>query len=410
MKKIICLILAVLTAACFSSCSLSEKKSGVSAQDEPKKNYTYVKAVWISYYELGEILSDTDKNAAEQKLGDVFKKIADFGFNTVFVHMRGNSDAFYNSKYFPLSSYIKNIDYDPLQLITETAHKLNISVHAWINPYRVAMNKKISDLSSDYPAKKWYDNAETDKFIICGENIYYNPASPEVQKLVIDGVREIVRNYDVDGIHFDDYFYPSTDKRIDEASYSAYKASGGRLSLGDFRRENVNALVSGVYAAVKEVNKNVVFGISPQADPEKNKNQLYADVEYWVKHQGYIDYIAPQIYFGFENEASPFEETAAQWQKLVENSGKKLYCGLALYKSGQTDDYASSNHTDPYSAYYEWQNNSDIIVRQIACINRYGFSGYAVFSYHYIFDANGNKNLLKERDSLKEKQTGSSET
>ena len=218
--------------------------------------------------------------------------------------------------------------------------------------------------------------------VVCDNKIFFNPASDDVKKIVIKGVEEIVKNYDIDGIHFDDYFYPTTDESIDENEFLSYKESGGKLLLDDWRRENVSDLIKKVYSTVKKIKPQVVFGVSPASNIEKNYNTLYADVEKWVTEDGYIDYICPQIYFGFKNVYQPFMQTVKKWKKLCENTSTTLYIGLPLYKSGEVDDYAS---TEDDEAKNEFVNNSNIIARQIRYIEKIeSIKGYFVFSYSYL--------------------------
>ena len=140
------------------------------------------------------------------------------------------------------------------------------------NPYRVSYNPDFALLSKDNPARKWKEDADktNDGWLIVLENgIYYNPAVPEVQRMIIDGVREIVEQYEVDGVHMDDYFYPSTEEKIDQAQYDRYVKDGGQYSRAAWRRENVNTFVSGLYAAVKAIRPTVSVGISPAGDIER---------------------------------------------------------------------------------------------------------------------------------------------
>jgi uncharacterized lipoprotein YddW (UPF0748 family) len=138
--------------------------------------------------------------------------------------------------------------------------------------------------------------------LICENGIFLNPAHSESRKLVFEGIREILNKYKVQGIHFDDYFYPEAEKINDGKLYKEYKNQGGVLTIEEWRRENVNALVSGVYSLVKSCDNNMIFSISPSADIEKCRNVFYADVEKWCREEGFADYIIPQIYLGFENE------------------------------------------------------------------------------------------------------------
>ncbi len=208
------------------------------------------------------------------------------------------------------------------------------------------------------------------------DKIYFNPASNDVKELIVNGVKEIVENYAVDAIHFDDYFYPSKSKEVDKNEYSAYVKSGGDLSLSDWRRENVSDMVKSVYSAVKKVNSTIEFGISPQSKISANYNNLYADVERWATEDGYVDYICPQIYFGFYNEAQPFTKTAKDWAELTTSC--RLYVGLPLYKSGQEDKFAS---TDTDYAINEFKDNHNIISRQISYLNQLeNVNGFYIYS------------------------------
>jgi uncharacterized lipoprotein YddW (UPF0748 family) len=144
--------------------------------------------------------------------------------------------------------------------------------------------------------------------------------------------KEIIQNYDVDGIHFDDYFYPNPDSSFDSDNYAEYKSGGGTLSLAAWRRENVNILVRDVYSAIKSHNRSLRFGISPQANTDNNLNAQYIDVNTWLSNDGYIDYICPQIYFGFDNGTLPFASTVSMWNSMIKNKSIDLIAGLAPIK------------------------------------------------------------------------------
>ena len=214
--------------------------------------------------------------------------------------------------------------------------------------------------------------------VIVNQKIYFNPASKAVQKRIVAGVREIVKNYPVDGIHFDDYFYPDTDKKIDTKQYAVYCADGGNLSLGDLRRSRVNDLIRAVYKAVKEENQSCTFGISPAAGIANDRDSLYADVKTWATQKGYCDYLCPQVYFGFLNDTLPFMKTVKDWRDLV--TACDLYIGLPLYKCGKADAYAGRGKA-------EFQENKNMIFRQIQFIRQIpAVKGFYVFSYGYLSD------------------------
>lgn len=341
---------------------------------------TELRGIWISCYDH---ISAAGKTREEYKSATdkMFKSIKDFGLNTAFVHLRAFSDAFYKSDIYPYSSYIAgkegaDLPFDPFAVMLESAKQYGISVHGWINPFRVSTKKDTSLLSSKNPAKAILDSGNADgEICILSNGIYYNPSCPSNHKRIIDGVREIISKYDVDGIHIDDYFYPSTDSSIDKKQYSQYKSEGGTLSLADWRRNGINAFVSSLYSAVKSADSSLIFSISPAAQLDKNRNEYYADCELWLSRTGYADLIIPQIYFGFEHETLAFESLLKKWSSLPRASGVKLACGIAAYKCAAKDKYAGSGSA-------EWQNNTDILARQLKAIrNNKSYSGFVVFSY-----------------------------
>ncbi|MDD7193459.1 MAG: family 10 glycosylhydrolase [Clostridiaceae bacterium] len=347
---------------------------------KPAETQTELRGIWISCYDY---ISAAGKTRSEYKAetDKMFKSIADCGFNTAFVHMRAFSDAFYESDIYPYSSFVAGTEgaplpFDPFKVILESAKKYGISVHGWINPFRVSTKNDPSLLSASNPAKKILDGGNSEgEVCILKNGIYYNPACVSNHKLILDGVREILGKYDIDGIHIDDYFYPSTDKSIDSKQYSQYKASGGALSLAEWRRASVNSFVSSLYSTVKATNSNLTVSISPAAQIEKNKNELYADCALWLSSKGYADIIIPQIYFGFEHETLDFQSLLAEWAALPRNPQIKLVCGLAAYKCGKNDAYAGAGSA-------EWQENTDILARQLKCIRKNkNYSGFVVFSY-----------------------------
>ncbi|MDY4697966.1 family 10 glycosylhydrolase [Eubacterium coprostanoligenes] len=342
----------------------------------------YRKAIWIAYYELSEMTNGKDKYEFEKTIKEEFSKITSKGFNTVTVQVRPCADAFYKSAYFPTSRYFNGeqgseMDYDPLEIICSYAQQFDLKIEAWINPYRVSQDDDYSKLSPNNFAVK---NKKMTK-VVDGK-IYFNPAYDEVTNLIVSGVKELVENYNISAIHFDDYFYPTQNKNFDKKEYKRY---GGDLSLADWRRQKVTDMVKCVYDAVKGANKDVEFGISPASNIENDKNNLYADVELWIK-KGYVDYICPQVYFGFKNVYQPFMFTVKKWAKLCENTNVDLYIGLPLYKANTKDEYAAENDS---SIINEFKNNNDIIARQITYISKIDkIKGYYIFSYSQLSSEN----------------------
>ncbi len=400
MKKVISLLLCIcIIFSLFGCMSKTNEQDTENTKTEPKVNYSdNLKAVWLSFYEIGDMFRELEESAAKEKLNAFFADLADRGINTVFFHVRAFCDAFYKSDYFPVSTYCSG-DYDLLKHAVFYAHKHNLSLHAWVNPYRVALDTTIDRLPGDSPAVKLYKEDKS-HLILVGGNIFLNPASAKAQKLILNGIREIVSKYDVDGIHFDDYFYPSAEKGIDKQTYAAYREGGGRLTLEDYRRENVTALIAAAHLIVKQHNPNMLFGVSPQCFIEKNKTELFADIVNWVENE-MVDYIMPQIYFGFENESAPFKECVDTWCELMQNKKPLLYVGLALYKSGKEDEYASDDTKNKNSPYYEWQNHSDIIAMQIQYLREKEIKGYSLYSVSSLTDVSDeNENLMNEVKNL----------
>ena len=369
---------------------------------EAAQNSGELRAVWVNYNELSMKTYENGgtENDFRAKAMKMCENIRADGLNTVIVQVRPFCDAFYPSKYFPWSAYLTGtqgqaVEYDPLAVFIDCAQAQNLSVQAWINPYRVLPSTEWVLLSADNPARKWYEAGKSENLLLTGEGIYLNPASTEVQTLLLNGVREILENYAVSAIHLDDYFYPTTDYAVDADSFAAYLAAGGTLSQDDWRRENVSAFVSALYATVKAVNPQVQVVISPGGDLERNYNTLYADVARWAREPGYVDVLLPQLYYGFENEKKPFESTALEWANLQYADGVSLCFGLAAYKCGQEDAYAGSGET-------EWTAHTDILARQVSyCRGLAHCDGFAFFTYSSIYQQNSEKNVKKEWKNLK---------
>lgn len=355
--------------------------------DTGKTEEEYVKAVWITYYELSTFTKGNDEVQFKKSITRAFKELSSNGFNRVTVQVRPYADAFYKSSYFPTSAYCfgeqgAQLIYDPLQIMIDVAHKYKMSIEAWINPYRVSQGNDFSKLADDNIANKWKG---TDKLIVCDSGIYFNPACDEVKELIVNGVKEVAESYQVDSICFDDYFYPTTSTSIDKGMYEEYKKNNGQLSLDDWRRDNVNSMIKEVYSTIKGINENITFGISPASNVQNDYESLYADVELWSTQKGYVDYICPQIYFGFQNENQPFMKTTKSWLQMADC---KLFIALPLYKAGQEDEFAGE------SGRKEFIENNNIISRQVTYISKLSeIKGYYVFSYSSLKDNDESKNL-----------------
>lgn len=361
-----------------------------------------LKAMWISYLEFEAYLNTYTPNKTNftKFITHLYDQCVANNMNAVIVHVRPFGDAIYDSSYFPWSKYIsgkqgKNPGFDPLTIMVNEAHKRNLEFHAWLNPYRVSFSTSYTSLSSDNPARKWHNSSSTSRNVLSfGGKLYYNPSKTEVQKLIINGVKEIVTNYKVDGIHFDDYFYPSFSSSnvktsFDATEYNAYKkaregAGKSYQSIYNWRRSNVNSLVSGVYSAVKAINKDVEFGISPAGniDNLKSNYSYYVDIDTWLNHKGYVDYIMPQIYWGFTHKTAAYDKVLTRWINLNKKGIVDLHVGIGVYKVGMAKSSA-------YSDWKEWQQDSSVLKDQITYARKTGkVKGFAFFSYEY-FDASG---------------------
>ena len=394
MKKLrfLCVVLSLLIF--LSACGNSAKSNKKMIQNEPQnvKREFSLKGVWISYFELES--EDKNFDGFKAKTDEMFESAANAGFNAVFVHTRANGDAIYKSDYYPFSRSFINTDgsdpdFSPLEYMVRKAHSLNLSIHAWINPYRIASSVgSIDELPDSSPAAKWLRDGDPAndgciKTLPAADgkiSVWLNPARQEVRNLAINGVREIIDNYNVDGIHIDDYFYPTTDEDFDREDYTAYTESAvSPLPLDGWRRLQVDSLVSALYRTVHS-KENLVFGISPAADisndgTDKNYTNQYADIAKWVGVTGYCDYIAPQLYFGFDYPAEDyrFENLLNEWSNLKKDTSVKFYVGLAAYKQGETDSGSD-----------EWLKNTDILVRQAKLAEKCT-DGIIVYSYSSFF-------------------------
>ena len=363
---------------------------------------TELRAAWVSYLEFNKT-TFTGKTVAQMKsyINKLFDSIKNRKMNAVIVQARPFGDAMYKSDVFPWSHVIMGAQgqtrdgFDPFGYMVEAAHSRGMQIHAWVNPFRVRLTEATpGNLAANNPAvlnPSWavaVTNAN-------GNGIYYNPALPEVRQLMINGVKEILDKYAVDGIHMDDYFYPTTDPSFDAEQYEAYKGGGGTMSLGDWRRENVNLLVRGIYDVCRG---RKVFGISPQANPDNNYNGLFADVIKWAQNDGYVDYLCPQVYFTEAyNHSDPdygtkfaYSNITKRWaEEIVKNPNIKLYFGLSLSRVG----WDSPNDAG-------WKDNSGIIMRsQVEAARKLEkYSGFMMFRSGMFEDpANGWKT---EMDNL----------
>ena len=382
MKRVIFLMIVILLGALYLNYNDSSSVSEKSKDD-------MMKAVFISYIDYSSLKG---REVMEQKniINEMVNNVSYFGFNTIVLQVRSFGDAIYESSYFPESIYVsydKNGNaFDILSYFISVCESKDIELYAWVNPYRISNTGDISKVSRSASYYKWLN---TSLIGVYDNGIYFNPAEEDVKNLIVSGVVEIAKNYRVKGILFDDYFYPND--KIDLDSYNAYD---GDLSLNDYRVFNVNDLLKRCYSSIKEVNKDVDFGISPAGNISNNLKSEYLDIRGILKDK-YLDFIMPQLYYGFYNESKPYTKTLEEWSSLNVNN-IDLYVALSIYKSGMVDSYAGKGIN-------EWINNSDIIKRQVMSSKEVkNYKGFAVFRYQHMFEMFDNDNLVKEVSGLRE--------
>lgn len=399
-KKIVPIIvsvIAMLSVICISSFTREKppKKqndinniaalSSKATADTPESDEE-MRGVWVSYMELSmENESSKTQKAFEDKFTEIAQKCRESGFNTLIVQVRPFCDALYKSSYFPWSHILtgtqgENPQYDALQIMCDICKENNLKIHAWINPYRVSSNETPKKLSDNNPYIK---NSEIG--IKTDNGIFLDPSNETAQQLISDGVKEIAENYDVDGIQFDDYFYPTEDESFDKKQYEAYIEKYGKensMSLDNWRIQNVNTLICKVYRTIKSVDSSVEFGISPQGNIGNNDG-LYADVKSWCTCKGFADYICPQIYFSLENPALTFEDCLDSWTSLDFDENVKLYVGLGGYKAGN-GEYDEET----------WLLSDSILADEYDILrNNKSVRGFMLYSYNSLEDDTAKKEI-----------------
>lgn len=328
MKKVIAMLLMVI---------LMGNLAG--SQTFAKQYKEEMRAVWIATVSNIDFPKVKD-NAAMQQAEFIQKldELEDMGINTVMVQVRPKADALYYSAINPWSDVLTGVQgkypgYDPLAFMIEEVHKRGMEIHAWLNPYRITSSgTDLSALSEGHPARlnpSWvmtYNNA-----------LYYNPEVEGVKQHIEDTIEEIIRNYNVDGIHFDDYFYPS--------GYPLPAGEGPDGVVADSRREHVNEMVRRVSEVIEQVDPEVEFGISPMGIWKNNNTDptgsatggsqsyytVYADTRTWIQNE-WIDYVVPQIYWETTHKTANYETLVSWWANEVKGTDVKLYIGQGIYK------------------------------------------------------------------------------
>ena len=351
-KKLSLLVISILTVTSLNAANLvvSGNKNATKIDNAKIAKPKELRGVWVASVSNIDWPSKPGLSVEKQKAEfiSILNNVKSWNMNAVFVQIKPESDAFYPSKYAPWSRYLTGIQgvnpgYDPLKFMVEEAHKRGIEFHAWFNPYRLTATGGREKLSSESIGKK-----KPEWTVTYGGKVYLNPGIPEVNNYVVNSIVEVVKNYDVDGVHMDDYFYPYKVKNQEYPDSAQFKKYGNKFSsIGDWRRNNVNTLIEKLHNSIKKEKENVEFGISPfgvwrnaSTDPVRgsqttagvqNYDDLYADILLWM-NKGWIDYVAPQIYWNQGHKAAEYNTLVKWWSKYAGQTNTNLYIGQAAYK------------------------------------------------------------------------------
>lgn len=304
-----------------------------------------MRAVWITTaWGLDWPNGKYSVEAQKREYINYLDRFQNLKINAVFFQVKAMGDAFYESSYEPWSRYItgtrgKAPDYDVLKFLIDEAHARDMEFHAWMNPYRIATRASSSD-----PYPDLYSSVDASWVLDLDKIQIYNPALPEVQKRLADIVKELITKYDVDGIHFDDYFYPSafvSDKNVsDAADYQKY--GEGHKTIQDFRRANVDKAIKGVHDVIVATKPELVFSIAPTSDNKYNVEKMFADVTKWAK-EGWIDVVMPQLYHEIGHKTADFITRLNWWTQ--NNYNAAVITGHGFYRFGDPTLSASFQTT-----------------------------------------------------------------
>ncbi|MFG2782121.1 glycoside hydrolase family 10 protein [Streptomyces prunicolor] len=312
---------------------------------------TEMRGVWLATVANRDWPSRPGLTAAQQRtelIAHLDTAVRD-RLNTVIFQVRPTADALWPSPYEPWSQYLTGTQgvapgWDPLKTAVEEAHVRGLQLHAWFNPYRIANNTDLTKLVASHPARK-----HPDWVVAYGGKLYYNPGLPQVRAFVEDAILDAVKKYPVDGVHFDDYFYPypvAGQTFDDDAAYDKY--GGGFADRAAWRRDNIDKLIRETAARIEQIRPGTRFGISPfgvwrniATDPRgsdtragvQTYDDLCADTRKWVR-ENWIDYIVPQLYWNIGFAAADYAKLLPWWAEVARGTKTRLYAGEALYKAG----------------------------------------------------------------------------
>lgn len=351
------------------SCSSQPPGSKITPQppvNKPQQSKEPVRGIWLATVSRLDwpplssvnISSPAVRISQQQKaLTDKLDNLKRLGINTVFFQVKPDATALWQSKILPWSDTLtgtigQHPGYDPLQFMLDEAHKRGMKVHAWFNPYRVSVNTKPSTITelnntlSQTPSSVYV--LHRDWIRTSGERFVLDPGIPEVRDWITSIVAEVVENYPVDGVQFDDYFYTESPGSALNDSQTFRRYGQGFASKADWRRDNTQRLIAQVSQTIKKLKPEVEFGVSPAGvwrnrshDPAGSDtrgaaayDESYADTRRWVQ-LGLLDYIAPQLYWPFARDAARYDVLAKWWADVVKSTNTRLYIGVALYKVGE---------------------------------------------------------------------------
>ena len=375
-----------------------QEKPYVSVPKKPVYSRKMFRGVWVATVENIDFSRHRSINSFKKEFLTVVNNLKSMHATAVIFQIRPMNDAFYPSKLNPYSKFMtgnENVgfkNFDPLKFMISECHKRGIEFHAWLNPYRVLHKVKTSKSAALRTlSDKNYAKRRPDQVLNVPGNdgnrlLILDPGRPEVRAFLLATVREIIMNYDVDAIHFDDYFYPyeGTDN-TDLATYRKYNPR--KLSLEDWRRNNVNQMVYSVSNLIRSVNKaqrrKIQFGISPfgiwgnqkrirygsMTGGSESYFKQYADTRLWVR-SGWLDYIAPQLYWSFGHTTAAYAHLAYWWADTVRGTRTKLYIGHTAARIGTNKEWSN-----PDEVYNQLRYNTQIP----------GIKGSIIYSYSKIF-------------------------
>ncbi|MEV1011447.1 family 10 glycosylhydrolase [Streptomyces sp. NPDC049881] len=326
-------------------------------------------------------------SAARAELTGLLDTAVAWGLNTVVLQVRPTADAFWPSPHEPWSEWLTGVQgrdpgWDPLDFAVTEAHARGLRLHAWFNPYRVAFHDDPGRLAAGHPARE-----HPEWTVRYGGRLYYNPGIPAVRAFVQDAMADAVERYPLDGVHWDDYFYPypvAGEEFDDDAAFAEH--GGGFGDRGDWRRHNIDLLVREMAARVREIRPSAVFGVSPFAvwrnsstDPlgsdtrggVQTYDDLYADVRTWVREE-WIDYVVPQVYWHIGYEAADYATLVRWWSDVADGTGVELWIGEAAYKVG-----------DPAQA-AAWQDPAELSRHLTLCAEHPQVRGNVFYSARHV--------------------------